>query len=167
MKHLALCLAWVVVLAPFEQAHSGAWGRTFAVEVSGDSLPAPMLITDPAIVDELSFWVGPGTGHSEFMGPVNNEASIVAWEKGEASDRPEGLLRYQVRFLLEPRDDPPAFIVFYEPDPQNHAGYIYYPKRTNSIVTHGVNGTWQHASARWNERVSAAIAAHTAMHAAE
>ncbi len=160
MKTLATALLCMLVATPIDATRAGAWGRTFAIEVTGDTLAEPLIITDPAIVEELSFWVGPGTGHTEFMGAVKHDASITDWARGQATTRPEGLARYQVRFLLEPRDDPPAYIVFYEPDPNNNSGYIFYPKRTNSIVTHGVNGTWRYASILWNNRVGAAIATH-------
>jgi hypothetical protein len=158
MKRLSLGL--IVVLLAIVQAPAlpGAWGRVFAVEVRGDSLAEPLTITDPAIVQELSFWVGPGTNFSEFMGPVNREGSIVDWGRGEATDRPGGLERFDVRFLLEPRDNPPVYLVLYEPDPRNDRGYIFYPaKGGSSIVTHFVEDTWRYASVRWNERVGAAI----------
>jgi hypothetical protein len=162
MKRLSigLLLASLVVLqAP---AWPGGWGRVYAVEVRGESLAQPLMITDPAIVQELSFWIGPGTNFSEFMGPVNREGSIVDWERGEAADRPGGLETYEVRFLLEPRDDPPVYLVLYEPDPKNGSGYIYYPADGSSgIVTHFVEDTWRYASVRWTERVGAAISEQT------
>jgi hypothetical protein len=111
MRRIAPRLLLVCLVALLEPAWAGAWGRTFAIEVHGDTLAKPLVITDSAIVDELSFWVGPGTGYSEFMGLVKLELSIVAWDRGEATDRPTGLDTYEVRFLLEPRADPPAFIV--------------------------------------------------------
>jgi hypothetical protein len=158
-KHLAPVLLLASLVIAQESAFSGGWGRTFAIEISGASLAEPILVTDPAIVEELSFWVGPGTGFSEFMGPVNHERSIVAWDRGEVTDKPGGLASYKVRFLLEPQNDPPAFTILYEPDPENHSGYIYYPTRTNSIVTHFAEGTWRYASAQWNNKVGEAIAA--------
>ena len=158
MKQLSIGLLVVFLAILQAPAWSGAWGRVFAIEVRGSSLAEPLTITDPAIVQELSFWVGPGTNFSEFMGPVNREGSIVDWERGEATDRPSGLKRYEVRFLLEPRDDPPAYLVLYEPDPENGSGYIFYPAEGSSgIVTHLVEDTWRYASARWNVRVGAAI----------
>jgi len=160
MKQLTLVLLLAILALPRESAFSGGWGRTFAIEISGDALAQPIVITDPTIVEALSFWVGPGTGFSEFMGPVNLERSIVAWDRGEATDKPDGLVSYKVRFLLEPQNDPPAFTVLYESDPQSDSGYIYYPTRTNSIVTHSVEGTWKYASAQWNDKVGDAIAAN-------
>lgn len=159
MQRATLISLVALFLSLQDPAWSGAWGRVFAVEVSGDALAEPLRITDPAIVRELSFWVGPGTGFSEFMGPVNREASIVDWERGEATDRPAGLKTYDVRFLLEPRDNPPVYRVLYEPDPEDGSGYIFYPADGSSgIVTHFVEDTWRYASDRWNERVGAAIA---------
>ena len=160
MQRLALGLLLVCLVTLHEPTWSGAWGRTFAIEVHGDAFAKPLVITDSAIVDELSFWVGPGTDDSEFMGPVNLELSVVDWDRGEATKRPKGLTSYEVRFLLEPRDDPPAYIVLYEPDPASNSGYIYYPVKSASIVTHSVSGTWRYASPRWNDRVGAAISEH-------
>lgn len=158
MKRVTLIFLVLILLTLHDSAWSGAWGRVFAVEVRGDALAVPLKITDPAIVQELSFWVGPGTGFSEFMGPVNRESSIVDWERGEATDRPSGLKTYEVRFLLEPRDNPPVYRVLYEPDPEHSSGYIFYPAGGSSgIVTHFVEDTWRYASDRWNERVGAAI----------
>jgi len=157
-KQPTLVLLLAILVTPQESAFSGGWGRTFAIEISGEALAQPIVLTDPTIVDALSFWVGPGTGFSEFMGPVDHELSIVAWDQGEVTDKPDGLVSYKVRFLLEPQNDPPAFTILYEPDPENDSGYIYYPTRTNSIVTHFVEGTWRYASARWNNKIGEAIA---------
>jgi hypothetical protein len=158
MKRATLVLLVVLLLTPHAPAWSGAWGRVFAIEIRGDALAEPLTITDPTVVQDLSFWVGPGTGFSEFMGPVSLDRSIVDWDRGEATDRPTGLETYEVRFLLEPRGDPPVYLVLYEPEPENGSGYIYYPADGSSgIVTHFVEDTWRYASSRWNERVGAAI----------
>ena len=157
MNRATLVLLLAVLCTPNLPAWSGAWGRVFAVEVRGDSLAEPLTITDPAVVLELSFWVGPGTDFREFLGPVKRDRSIVDWDRGKATDRPSGLETYEVRFLLEPRDNPPAYVVLYEPDPQNGAGYIYYPASSGRIVSHGVADTWMYASSQWNERVGGAI----------
>lgn len=160
MKRLSLGLLLLCLLTPGDRALSGAWGRVFAIEIRGDGLAEPLVITDSTIVDELSFWVGPGTGYSEFMGPVNHDASIVDWARGEVTGKPDGLASYEVRFLLEPRDDPPSYVVLYEPDPANGSGYIFYTGESDNIVAHGVTGTWRYASSRWNDEVGAAIFAN-------
>jgi hypothetical protein len=160
MKRATLVLLVTLVLVPQSPAWSGAWGRVFAIEIRGNGLAEPLIVTDPAVVEELSFWVGPGTDFREFMGPAARERSIIAWDRGEATDRPPGLLAYEVRFLLEPRNDPPAYVVRYEPDPVSGSGYIYTPASSGHIVTHGVGDAWMYASSRWNERVGVAIAEH-------
>ncbi len=164
MKQLSLGLFLVLFLCSHETTWAGGWGPVYAIEVRGDAFAKPLVITEPSIVAELSFWVGPGTGFSQFMGPVNHDLSIVDWNRGEVADKPDGLASYEVRFLLEPRDNPPKYTVVYEPDPENDSGYIYYPAKTNSIVTHYVDGTWRYASTRWQDRVGAAIAAHLQSH---
>jgi hypothetical protein len=51
-----------------------------------------------------------------------------------------------------------VYLILYEPDPENGTGYIFYPAEGSSgIVTHFVEDTCRYASARWNERVGAAI----------
>ncbi len=157
MKRTTFGLLLITLIAPHQPAWSGGWGRVFAVEVRSDSFSEPLVISDSAIVDELSFWVGPGTGYREFIGPVSLERSIVDWQRGEATNRPAGLASYEVRFLLEPRADPPVYIVLYQPAPDDREGYIYYTGKGSSIVSHRVSGTWRYASARWNARVGAAI----------
>jgi hypothetical protein len=157
MKRAALVLLAALLFAPLAPAWSGAWGRVFVVEVRGGGLAEPLLITDPAVVQELSFWVGPGTGFSELMGPVSLERSIITWDRGEATNRPSGLETYEVRFLLEPRDNPPAYVVQYQPHLASGSGYIYTPAASGHIVAHGVADTWMYASPLWNERVGAAI----------
>lgn len=151
-------MAYLVTL--HTSALAGAWGRVYAIEIRGNGLCEPLIITDSAIVDDLSFWVGPGTGFSDFMGPVNLDRSIVDWSQGEATKKPSGLANFEVRFLLEPRDSPTTYIVLYEPDPANRSGYIYFTGRGSNIVAHGVTGTWWRASVRWDERVGAAISEH-------
>jgi hypothetical protein len=164
MKQLSFSLFLVFFLSLHDTAWAGGWGPVYAIEVRGDAFSKPLVITEPSIVEELSFWVGPGTGYSEFMGPVNHDLSIVDWERGEVADNPDGLASYEIRFLLEPRDNSPKYTIVYEPDPEGDSGYIYYPTMTNSIVTHFVDGTWRYASTRWNDRVGAAIAAHLQSH---
>ena len=159
MKQARLPLLLLVLAILHEPVWPGGWGRVYAIEISGDSLTEALVITDEYLVESLSFWVGPGTSYREFMGPVRLDRSIVDWDRGEALDHPDGLTRYKVRFLLEPRDDPPAFTVFYEPDFVHGEGYIYYPF-TNSIVTHSSEGTWRYASTRWSQEVGLLLAGH-------
>lgn len=156
VKNKSFFLLALILLAPLSPAWSGAWGPVFAVEIRGGTLAEPLTITDPSVIEELSFWVGPGTNFREFMGPVSLERSIVDWDRGEVAARPAGLAAFEVRFLLEPRNDPPAFLVLYEPDPDG--GYVYFPAASSHIVTHGVTDTWRYASARFDERIGGAIA---------
>lgn len=157
IKRTALVLLLVLAISPHASVWSGGWGRVFALEIRSDTLAQPLTITDPRVVEELSFWVGPGTNFREFMGPVSLDRSIIDWDRGPAADLPVGLMTYEVRFLLEPQDDPPEYLVLYAPDPQNGSGYIYTPASSGHIVTHGVADAWMYASERWNARVGAAI----------
>ncbi len=165
MKQLSLSLLLLACAFLHGTTSAGGWGPVFAVEVRGETFATPLVITDPYIIKELSFWVGPGTRYNDFMTQGGQERSIVDWDRGEASSRPEGLTSYEVSFLLGARDNPAKYTVVYEPDHKNGLGYIYYPTETNGIVAHLVDG-WRYASIRWNTRVGSAIAVHRESHPA-
>ena len=134
MMRLSMCLLLTAVFSLHDTAIAGGWGPTLAIEVRSVDFDEPLTITERSIVDGLSFWVGPGTGYSEFMGPVAYSKSIVNWDLDEVVTRREVLPLYEVRFLLGSLDDPAAYTVYYEPDRANNAGYIYYPKARFLIV---------------------------------
>ena len=159
MNQLSLSLFLVACLFFHGTTSAGGWSPVYAIEVRGDTFAAPLVVTDPYIIKELSFWVGPGTQYRDFMTQGGQDRSIVDWDRGEVSGRPEGLMSYEVSFLLGARDNPAKYTVVYEPDPNNKSGYIFYPAETNGIVAHFADG-WRYASTRWNNRVGSAITAH-------
>ena len=66
----------------------------FAIEVHGDALAKPLVITDSSTVDGLSFWVGPGTGYSEFM-----VSRVLSGERGLSKKHIQALSE---RFGIDP-----------------------------------------------------------------
>lgn len=141
-------------------AMAGGWGPTIAIELRGDGLEQPILITDPSILEKLSFWVGPGTNMREFMRFDESEKSIVEWYAGVVTERPAGLQRVEVKFRVgSSPESTAAFFVFYEREPGSSTGYIYHPV-TNVIVAHVREGAWRHASHRWNEMIGPIIDEH-------
>ncbi|MCY3820316.1 MAG: hypothetical protein OXH52_13280 [Gammaproteobacteria bacterium] len=131
------------------------------IEHRGDGLEQPIEITDPSILERLSFWVGPGTNMTDFMRPDGTEKSIVDWDASVVCDEPADLQRIEVKFRMgwtpESRH---AFFVLYGMEPEGSAGYIYYP-HANYILTHFSEGTWRHASDRWNKIIGSIIEKHT------
>ena len=129
------------------------------IELPGDGLEQPIEIPDPSILERLSPWVGPGS--SITVRSPGWEKSIVDWDASVACDEPAGLQLIEVKFRVgwtpESRH---AFFVLYGMEPGGSAGYIYYPHE-NYIMTHFSEGTWRHATDRWNEIIGPIIEKHT------
>lgn len=131
------------------------------IEHQGDGLEQPIEIIDPSILERLSPWVGPGTNMTDFMRPDGSEKSVADWDAGVVDDLPNGLQRIEVKFRVGwTPESKHAFFVLYGMEPGGSAGYIYYPHQ-NYILTHFSEGTWRHASDRWNEIISPIIEKHT------
>lgn len=167
-RGVSMFMLLLVALVP-ASTDAGAWGQTYAIEISGDGIDPALITRDSRILSGLSFWVGPGSGAIGADGkyvasdkhPTAHTRSIVDWQRGVADDRPTGLQRLEVRFHNGSPGQSHPFIIAYELDPQNQAGYIYYPAWTNQIVSHGASGTWRNATDRWNELVGGLIWDHT------
>ena len=161
MKRHSILIISMFLACCSQVAMAGGWGPTFAIELSGDGLEQPIVITDPSILENLSFWVGPGTNMREFMRFDGSEKSIVNWDAGVVADPPSGLQRVEVKFRVGwSPESTAAFFVFYEKEPGSSTGYIYHPV-TNAIVAHVREGAWRFASDRWNELIDPIIENHT------
>ena len=126
-------------------AMAGGWGPTFAIELRGDGLEHPIEITDPSILEKLSFWVGPGTNMRDFMRSDGSEKSIVNWDTGVVTERPSGLQRVEVKFRVGwSPESTVAFFVLYEMEPGSSTAYIYHPITNNAIVAHVDEGAWRY-----------------------
>ena len=161
MKRRSTLIIYMVLACCSQSAMAGGWGPTFAIELRGDGLEQPIEITDPSILENLSFWVGPGTCMREFMRFDGAEKSIVKWDAGAVTERPAGLQRVEVKFHVGwSPESTAAFFVFYEMEPGSSTGYIYHPVR-NAIVAHVREGAWRYASDRWNEMIAPIVDEHT------
>ena len=100
MKGLSTLTVSMFLACCSQSAMAGGWGPTFAIELRGDGLAKPLEITDPSILEKLSFWVGPGTNMTDFMRPDGSEKSIVNWDAGVVTDHPAGLQRVEVKFRV-------------------------------------------------------------------
>ena len=161
MKRLSTLIISMFLACCSQFAMAGGWGPTFAIELRGDGLEQPIVITDPSILEKLSFWVGPGTNMREFMRSDGSEKSIVNWHAGVVTERPAGLQRVEVKIRVGwSPESTAAFFVFYEMEPGSTTGYIYHPVR-NAIVAHVREGAWRYASDRWNEMIAPIIDEHT------
>ncbi len=160
MKRLSTLLGAMFLAFCSQSAMAGSWGPTFSIELRGDGLAKPLEITDPSILEKLSFWVGPGTNMTDFMRPDGSEKSIVNWDAGVVTDRPAGLQRVEVKFRVGwSSESTAAFFVLYEMELGGSTGYIYHPI-TNAIVAHVGEGAWRYASDRWNEMIGPIIDKH-------
>jgi len=148
-------------LRPLVRPETNITIRSPWIEPRGDGLERPVQITDPSILERLSPWVGPGTNMTDFMRPNGSEKSIANWDAGVVEDLPNGLQRIEVKFRVgwtpESRH---AFFVLYGKEFGGSTGYIYYP-HANYIITHFGEGTWRHASDRWNQIIGPIIEKHT------
>ena len=161
MKRLSTLIISMFLAYCSQFAMAGGWGPTFAIELRGDGLEHPIEITDPSILEKLSFWVGPGTNMRDFMRSDGSEKSIVNWDTGVVTERPSGLQRVEVKFRVGwSPESTDAFFVLYEMEPGSSTAYIYHPI-TNAIVTHVGEGAWRFASDRWNRKIGPIIDKHT------
>lgn len=148
-------------------------GQTIRIEIDGDGLTAPIVITDPDILRQFSIWNGPGVGTRgpdgvpnppAYLDPNKPAGRFIDWPRDRASNKPSGLQRLEVNFFIgiptQPNGARPH-VVAYEPDPSESRGFIYLPRWRNNHISHGVEGNWFHASDRWNKLIAPIIAQQT------
>jgi len=148
-----------------------AKSETVKIEIAGETLATPLAITDKAVLSRFHIWNGPGApvldsrGRPAYLDPRNQEGMFIDWPKGEAMKRPDGLPRYQVTFHVGRAS---GYVVSYELDHATGRGYFYLPRRSESpegrantsIIHHGVEGRWFHASAAWDRLVGGETLRH-------
>jgi hypothetical protein len=141
-----------------------AWakGQTARIEVRSDFLASPIQITDPSVVKSFNIWNGPGVRVNDepvHMNPNQQSGAFVDWPRGEASDRPRALRRYEVSFHIEGRSPPNhRYVVLYEFDPNASDGYVpgrgdEWFRSNTFLILHGVEGRWFRSSSDWEQRV--------------
>jgi hypothetical protein len=155
-------LALVVLFLPHL-----AWtkGETLRIDIRGDGLETPIEITDPAITGLFDVWNGPGVtanGETYHMDPERQQGAFIDWPRGPAVTHPGGLRRLEVTFEVgQPRgDDTRPYVFLYELDTAMAHGYVYLPRWKNDLIWHGVEGTWFHASTRWDEIIGSILASN-------
>lgn len=166
---VAAALLAVVVAAGADTAL--AKSQTVKIEIAGETLAAPIAITDRAILKRFHIWHGPSVRVLDDDGrPVPSESQVqegmfIDWPRGEATQRPEGLPRYQVAFHLERESR--RYVVSYELDHATGRGYFYLPRRSEpdgrgntSLIYHGVEGRWFYASADWDRLIGSETLRH-------
>jgi hypothetical protein len=135
---------WDSQLLPLPTPVAVAKPELVKIEIRGGSLTGPVEITDPNIVRRFSVWTGPGTSDGWRAQP----RAFIDWPKGEATGRPSGLQRYEVRFYWEVNGES-IYRVWYEFDPRKEGGFMYLSGRHTSTIVHGVEGRWFHSSSEW------------------
>lgn len=147
-----------------------AKGDLVRIEVKGEKLTVPLVITDSEILREFTIWYGPGAGQ-----PIASEASLqsgsfIDWHEGIVAERPKGMRSYEVSFYyrFNQRIEPGVqltYVVRYAYDSATHRGYMYLPGPTDKYyglnvraVIHDVEGHWFYSSGSWEELVRPLIA---------
>jgi hypothetical protein len=151
---IIFCLALFLVVSP------AAWskGVTVRIDVSGDGLSGPLSVTDPKIVEQFSIWSGPNSRWRSDGGPWNTDYSriFIDFPGGTVDAPPDGLLRFEVEFIIAgtPTDPPfdTTYNVQYAFDPSIANGYIYLPDH-NPFISHGVENNWFNSTQSWEELV--------------
>ena len=144
-----------------------AKGETIRITIVGGSLATPIIITDPVILGRFNVWSGPGTS-----GTVQG----VAWKATDGfviksmtpvDDRPQGLARYEVTFLVDRQDRDGrdmAYVISYEYDAKSATGYVYFPGRNDPhwrtnvfLILRETEGRWYEASRAWQDALAPLI----------
>ncbi len=147
-------------------ATASAKARIVAIEITGPGMASPLRITAPEVISSFHIWNGPGVRVNDrpvHLDPARQQGHFIDWPRGEAHRRPAGLQRFTVTFHLDreraPYESWTRYVVFYAFDPATDGGYIYLPLREdirphhNSAIRHGVEGSWFHSTAAWEELI--------------
>jgi hypothetical protein len=128
-------------------AYAGGKGDTVRIVIRGESLAAPIELTDPAIVSQFQVLAGPDAGRPGF---------IIDWPRGVANP-PKGLRMFEISFVTD-RPVPNTYIVQYAIDPAAKRSYVFLPADCDApyrdnvqIVNHGIEGSWCHAWSAWEK----------------
>jgi hypothetical protein len=164
-KPMVLMLAAVamVTLAPRLLAK----GETKKITIAGGGLAAPIVITDPAVIKQFNVWSGPGTrGTVQGVAWKATEGFVIA-SSTPVDDRPQGLARYEVTFLVDRQDRDGrdmAYVISYEHDARSGKGYVYFPVRNDPhwktnvfLIMRDIEGRWYPAARAWQDVVTPLI----------
>lgn len=170
MNRVGYLIATLLILAT-----SASWskGQNVRIEIVGDGLSEPIVITDREILGLFNIWNGPGVTvrgpdgvpyPPAHLNPNKSNGRFIDWPRGMAPERPSGLQRLEVTFFVgvptQPNDER-SYIFAYEVDMRDSRGFIYLPMWMNNLISHGVEGNWFYATKRWNEVIAPIVASHT------
>jgi hypothetical protein len=161
-RMLLLPLTFFSIIVPpnlFAKAH------TCKITISGADLKAPIVITEPGVLENFNVWSGVGT--SSTSGGVTRQGSrgfIIDWPLGSVTQRPRGLSSYEVSFYAKLPEERIIYVVRYEYDPASGKGFVYLPGKTDkwyrtnvSSILRGVEGKWFFSNAEWERFASSLI----------
>ncbi len=166
MKSLRWWAPWLIVF--WLAAPLWAKGTTTRIVLTASSLPVPLEITDPKLLDDFVVWAGPGV---EVNGEEQLQGFIIDWRTGVIAERPPRLPRYEVSFYVKYPNRPLAsqpeqlaYVVSYEPDLGAGLGYVYLPGRGDERYTlntrtifRGREGNWFRATDAWHQAAAKLI----------
>jgi hypothetical protein len=142
-------------------------GQTVRIEIRGDGLASTLEIDDPRTAGSFDIWNGPGVntnGRPYHAVPSQPAGHFVDWSQGVVVQRPPRMRRYEVVFHIRfdgtGADGEALYHVAYEIDAASGRGYIYLPRWKNELIAHDVDGSWLHASSRWDEVIGTMISRH-------
>ena len=153
-----------------------AKGDMVLIEVKGETLSAPIRITDPKIED-FTPWAGPGVNGARVP---DAEGFIADWHAGIVTPPAPRPQHYEVSFFAGCRTDRPhalgsvtippndpsclaekprlVYIVFYDYDPSSRRGFIYLPGKGEpsyyldvGTIARGIEGNWFSATGSWED----------------
>jgi hypothetical protein len=153
-----------------------AKGDMVLIEVKGETLSAPIRITDPK-VEDFTPWAGPGVNGARVP---DAEGFIANWHAGIVTPRARGPQRYEVSFYAGCRADRPhglgsvtmppndpgclaekprlIYAVFYDYDPSSRRGFVYLPGKGERLyyldmgtIARGIEGNWFSATSSWED----------------
>jgi len=167
----AIVCAFLVATLALSAAPTWAKSQTVKLDIVGPGLDQPLQITDPAILERFSIWVGPNSARQMAERYPNQEprGAFADYLRGSLPP-PADLTLYTVTFHQGgPREQMHewhrTYVINYGHDPDSGQGYIYLPgpkdgevyQRNVFSIGTGAEGKWFHASPAWERLVSPLI----------
>jgi hypothetical protein len=129
-----------------------AKGPTVRIRIEGDTLPAPIEITDDAVLKDFTVWDWPTPQRNAF---------VIQYSGTSLPEPPRSWSRYKVTFFANRPAPNPVYTVVYQFDPNVSQGYIYVPRTElngRTIWRGGMEEWWFRAAASWEHAVRPLIA---------
>jgi len=154
-----------------------AAGAMLKITIKGGGLAQPIEIAGQEQRAKFSIGGGPGTGCGLPDRPVSpvcqailqrsySRSFIVDWSKGVIDAPREGLVNYEVEFLMSRPGPMNTYRVSYAYDPVKQGGFVYIPGKDDPrhnenvwLIIRGVEGNWYHAWSDWDAVATALLQA--------